>query len=66
MSIPYGIRAVSSEGTRFKATRMNKDNYSQWSARLVGILMVNKVWDIVLGPLPIGTSASLVSAPIPH
>ena len=49
MSIPHGIRAVSSEGTRFKATsnQLNKDNYSQWSARLKGILMVNKVWDIV-------------------
>ena len=49
MSIPHGIRAVSSEGTRFRATsnQLNKDNYSQWSARLKGILMVNKVWDIV-------------------
>ena len=49
MSILHGIRAVSSEGTRFRATsnQLNKDNYSQWSARLKGILMVNKVWDIV-------------------
>ena len=36
-------------GTRFRASsnQLNKDNYSQWSARLKGILMVNKVWDIV-------------------
>ena len=49
MSIPHGIRAVSFEGTRFRATsnQLNKDNYSQCSARLKGILMVNKVWDIV-------------------
>ena len=49
MSISHGIRAVPSEGTRFRATsnQLNKDNYSQWSARLRGILTVNKVWDIV-------------------
>ena len=49
MSISHGIRAVSSEGTRFRATsnQLNKDNYTQWSAKLKGILMVNKVWDIV-------------------
>ena len=49
MSIQHGIRAVSSEGTIFRATsnQLNKDNYSQWSARLKGILMVNEVWDIV-------------------
>ena len=49
MSILHGIRAVSFEGTRFRATsnQLNKDNYSQWSARLKGILMVNKVRDIV-------------------
>ena len=49
MSIQLGIRAVSSEGTRFRATsnQLNKDNYTQWSARLNGIIMVNKVWDIV-------------------
>ena len=49
MSIPHGITAVSSEGTRCKATsnQLNKDNYTQWSAKLKGILMVNKVWDIV-------------------
>ena len=49
MSIPHGIRAVSSDGTRFRAisNQLNKDNYSQWSARLKGILTVNKVWDIV-------------------
>ena len=49
MSISHGIRAVSSDGTRFRATsnQLNKDNYSQWSARLKGILLVNKVWDIV-------------------
>ena len=49
MSIPHGIRAVSSEGTRFRATsnQLHKDNYTQWSATQKGILMVNKVWDIV-------------------
>ena len=49
MSIPHGIRAVSFEGTRFKATsnQLNKDNYTQWSAILKGTLMVNKVGDIV-------------------
>ena len=49
MSIPHGIRAVSYEGTRFrtKGNQPNKDNYTQWSARLKGIFMVNKVWDIV-------------------
>ena len=49
MSIPHGIRAMSSEGTRFRATsnQLNKDNYTQWSTRLKEILMVNKVWDIV-------------------
>ena len=49
MSIPHGIRAVSSEGARFRATsnQLNKDNYSQWSAKLKGILMVKEVWDIV-------------------
>ena len=43
------MRAVSSEGTRFMATsnQLNKDNYTQWSAKQKGILMVNKVWDIV-------------------
>ena len=40
---------MSSEGTRFRATsnKLNKDNYTQWSAGLKGTLMVNKVWDIV-------------------
>ena len=49
MSIPHDIRAVSFEGTRLRATsnQLNKDNYTQWSARLKGILMINKIWDIV-------------------
>ena len=49
MSIPHGIRAVPSKGTRFRATsnQLNKDNYTQWSGRLKGILLVNKVWDLV-------------------
>ena len=49
MSNSHGIRAVLSEGTRFRATsnQLNKDNYTQWSGRLKGILVVNKVWDLV-------------------
>ena len=49
MSNQHGIRAVPSEGTRFRATsnQLNKDNYTQWSRRLKGILVVNKVWDLV-------------------
>ena len=45
MSIPHGIRAVPSEGTRFRATsnQLSKDNYKEWSGRLKGILLVNKV-----------------------
>ena len=49
MSIQHGIRAVPSEGTRFRATsnQLSKDNYTQWSGRLQGILLVNRVWDLV-------------------
>ena len=49
MSNSHGIRAVPSEGTRFRATsnQLSKDNYTQWSGRLKGILVVNKVWDLV-------------------
>ena len=49
MSNLHGIRAVPSEGTRFRATsyQLSKDNYTQWSGRLKGILVVNKVWDLV-------------------
>ena len=50
MSISHGIRAVPYEGTpRFRAisNQLNKDNYTQWSGRLKGILVANRVWDIV-------------------
>ena len=49
MSISHGIKAVQSDGTRFRASsnQLNKDNYGQWSARLKGVLTANKVWDIV-------------------
>ena len=49
MSISHGTRAVPSEGTRFRVTsnQLNSENYSVWSGRLKGVLMVNNVWDIV-------------------
>ena len=49
MSNQNGMRAVPSEWTRFRATsnQLNKDNYTQWSGRLKGILLVNKVRDLV-------------------
>ena len=49
MSNQHGIRAVPSEGKRLRASsnQLNKDNYTQWSGRLKGILLVNKVWDLV-------------------
>ena len=51
MSIQHGIRAVPSEGTRFKATSyaLKADNYMAWSCRMKTVFMVNKVWDIVQG-----------------
>ena len=49
MSILHGIRAVPTEGTRFRATsnQLNSENYSVWLGRIKGVLMVNNVWDIV-------------------
>ena len=49
MSTQHGIRAVPSEGTRFRATsnQLTKENYTVWSGRLRGILIVNRVWDLV-------------------
>ena len=51
MSIEHGIRAVPSEGTRFKSTSsaLTKDNYTAWSIRIRAVLIVNEVWDLVNG-----------------
>ena len=51
MSIPHGIRAVSNEGTQFRTTSslLTKDNYTAGSGKMKALLLVNRVWDLVLG-----------------
>ena len=51
MSIEHGIKAVPSEGTRFKSTTyaLKADNYTAWSCRMKAVFIVNAVWDIVEG-----------------
>lgn len=44
-----GIRAVSSEGTRFRSTtkHLELDNYFVWRTRIKPILVANELWDLV-------------------
>ena len=51
MAIPHGIRAVPTEGTRFRTTSslLTKDNYTAWSGKMKALLLVNRVWDLVSG-----------------
>ena len=49
MNTQHGIRAVPSEGTRFRATSqlLTKDNYTVWAGRVRGILVCNNLWELV-------------------
>ena len=51
MSIQHGIKAVSNEGTRFKATGslLTKDNYMAWSSKMNQLMIAHRVWDLVSG-----------------
>ena len=51
MAIHHGIRAVPTEGTRFRTTSslLTRDNYTAWSAKMKALLLVNRVWDLVSG-----------------
>ena len=51
MNIPYGIRAASSDGARFTSmgSVLTKENYTAWSSKMKKVLLVNRVWDLVMG-----------------
>ena len=51
MNIPHGFRAASSEGARFTSmgSVLTKDNYTAWSSEMKTMLLVNRVWDPVMG-----------------
>ena len=51
MNIPHGIRAASSDGARFTSmgSVLTKDNYTAWSSKMKTVLLVNRVWDLVMG-----------------
>ena len=51
MNIQHGIRAASSDGARFTSmgSLLTKDNYTAWSSKMKTVLLVNRVWDLVMG-----------------
>ena len=51
MNIPHGIRAASREGARFTSmgSVLTKYNYTAWNSKMNTVLLVNRVWDLVMG-----------------
>ena len=51
MNISHGIRAPSSEGGRITGmgSQLSNSNYGAWSIKMKAMLLVNRVWDLVMG-----------------
>ena len=51
MNISHGIRAPSSEGGRITGmdSLLTNSNYGAWSIKMKAMLLVNRVWDLVMG-----------------